>query len=221
MTDFKFSPTVLPAYEKNEDPIGYAKSLYNAGFEDLHIDYIDGKFAPVPACGAADTKKLVTALPHVNFFIHIMSNTPEADAKEFAEAVRHGNGEYQIVFQIEPATKPLEVLGKYAHGIAVDLPTPIEAIDPAVFKASEYVLIMLIKAGASFQPQSVEGIKKIVWLKKHYPHIKIAVDGGINDQNYKAVADAGGEILGLGGFAYKLIKEGRIKQFWDSLHLHK
>ena len=213
-----FSVTTHPA--RNDDLIAYAESAIEQGFNDIHLDFMDGVYTPEPASNVTEAKVLALAFPDAEFCVHIMSASPEKHCKQFYNAMRHltRKGKNEIVFQIEGAKKPLKILKKHARGIAIDLDTDVKIIDKRVLERCGSVLVMLVKAGASGQKQESAALEKIKWLKENYPHINVIADGGINKDTLKASMESGADVLSLGSFGYQLIKEEKGKQFLDKNH---
>ena len=98
------------------------------------------------------------------------------------------------------ALKKIRAGGKMA-GLAIDLDTEIEVIDPYL-KYLDLVLIMSAKAGKGGQTFNESAIKKIKYVRKLSPQILIEVDGGVNDKNAEKCVKAGADILVAGSYIY-------------------
>ena len=208
-----YAVTTHPA--RNEDVFKYLREAREQGFEHIHLDFMDGVYTAEAASCAMQANALALAFADAEFCVHIMSNNPEKYCKQFFKAMRNAvnAGKCEIVFQIEGAKKPLKILKRYAHGIAIDLDTDVKKIDKAVLDVCCSVLVMLVKAGASGQKQEPKALEKIKWIKENYPHINVIADGGINDETLKASVASGADVLSLGSFGYKMVKDGKGKQF--------
>ena len=86
-------------------------------------------------------------------------------------------------------------------GLAIDLNTKIEVIDPFV-KHLDLVLIMSVKAGKGGQEFDKSAINKIKYVRKLMPEILIEVDGGINNKTGAQCVKAGADILVSGSYIY-------------------
>ena len=86
-------------------------------------------------------------------------------------------------------------------GIAIDLDTRVETIEPFI-KYCDLVLVMMVKAGKGGQQFNEDALKKIKKIRKLYPNILIEVDGGINAETGSKCVKAGADILVSGSYIY-------------------
>lgn len=150
----------------------------------IHIDIVDGKFAPNttfldPAPFAKYTKDIF-------FELHMMVENPIQYLKPFAQA-----GFKRFLGHIEKMPDQAEfvaqgqLLGEV--GLAIDGPTDLDLIK-ASYGDLDAVLIMAIQAGQSGQEFNQEYLKKVEILRSAQDDpsagsgLAIEVDGGINDQ---------------------------------------
>ncbi len=84
-------------------------------------------------------------------------------------------------------------------GLAVNPNTSLAKIKDVVkyFHTIQIMGVTPGKQGQRFQPKV---LKKIKALRKKYPNLNIAVDGGINDKNFRAVKKAGANIICIGSY---------------------
>jgi len=61
---------------------------------------------------------------------------------------------------------------------------------------------MSVKCGASGQKFNPAALKKIRWIKNHYPNIRIILDGGINAGNIAEAKNAGANTFVVGNYIY-------------------
>lgn len=106
----------------------------------------------------------------------------------------------------------------HKHGIEVGvalLPeTPVEAIAPAL-AFIDHVLIFSGKLGHFGGHADLALLEKAAQLKALKPSLEIGWDGGVNDQNARAIAEGGVDVLNAGGYlhtkhpeqAYATLKE--------------
>ena len=160
----------------------------------IHIDIIDGKFAPNatfldPAPFAKYTRDLF-------FELHMMVDNPIQYLKPYAAV-----GFKRFIGHIEKMPDQAEfvaegqLLGEV--GLAIDGPTSLEEIK-IPYSDLDCLLIMTIKAGESGQEFNPEYLRKIEMLKpasqrgEQVQHsIKVEVDGGINDKTIVQARDGG------------------------------
>lgn len=85
-------------------------------------------------------------------------------------------------------------------GVVLNLETPIDVLKKFLNYKSSFViqLMSIAKIGEYGQPFDGRVIPKIRALREMFPDVKISVDGGINIENVKQVAEAGADILVVG-----------------------
>jgi|SRR3989344_624646 len=154
----------------------------------IHIDLIDGKFAPhttfmEPLPFSKYTK-------NAEFELHMMVEEPINYLKPFAQAgFRRFIGHVEKMSDQTEFVAQAQLLGEV--GLAIDGPTTIDAIE-VPFSDLDVILFMTIKAGASSQqfiPENLEKVKKI----REKTFIPIEVDGGINDQTILLAKESGAD----------------------------
>lgn len=175
------------------------------GADLLHLDIMDGHFAPNITFGPAVVKQLrkETAIP---FDAHLMISHPLQYIEKFADA-----GSDWIVVHAEcedslsESLKMIKDLGVKA-GISLNPPTPFSEVKDYM-PDLDMLLIMTVNPGFSGQKFMSEVMEKVVQAKKyceeHSLNIDIEVDGGIGEQNAGLVARSGGNILVAGSAVFK------------------
>jgi len=88
-------------------------------------------------------------------------------------------------------------------GVAINLKTPISALDSFINDIDLVQLMGIAEIGFHGHPFEEKVIPKIVALRQKYPDVKIEVDGGINSQNAKKIAQAGANILVVGSSIFE------------------
>ncbi len=159
----------------------------------MHIDIIDGKFAPNTTF--LDPKPFKKYTDQVFFEVHLMVEEPLQYIKPFADA-----GFKRFIGQIEKMSDQAEfvaqgqLLGEVV--LAVDGKTPLEEMKVS-YEDLDGLLIMTINAGFSgqkFMPELLEKVKAVrekgmfTAMGEAFP---IEVDGGINDQTIVLAKEAG------------------------------
>lgn len=86
-------------------------------------------------------------------------------------------------------------------GLALNPNTPAGAIFPHLNKI-KLVQLLAVKTGYSGQKFDKNIINKITFFKKHYPKIKIEVDGGINLKTGKLVKKSGADFAVCGSYIF-------------------
>ena len=201
----KIAPSVL-AYDLGN--LRGAVEIANKGGADLiHLDVIDGHFAPNITFGAGTIRALRRA-SRLKFEAHLMIDNPRPYVHDYAEA-----GADTLVFQAEvldPASFDalFAVVRSYDKHVGValkpetDLPKWVE--DRLGRLAT--ILILTVNPGFSGQKMDVnqfgkiERIGKIVRERGYETDVEI--DGGIDAQNIHEVAKRGGNSFVAGAGVY-------------------
>ena len=169
----------------------------------IHIDIIDGKFAPNTTFldPGPFAKYTFPSSGHALFFeVHLMVEEPINYLKPFADV-----GFKRFLGHIEKMSDQVEfvaqgeLLGEV--GLAIDASTSIDAIE-APLEDLDCVSIMTVKAGFSEQEFIRNSIDKIKSIRSK-TQIPIEVDGGINDQAIVDAVKAGANRFVANSFIFK------------------
>ena len=154
--------------KKIESVKGFAKTI--------HIDIIDGKFAPNTTF--LDPKPFTKYTNDFLFEVHLMVDEPINYLDSFAAAgFKRFLGQVEKMSSQEDFVAKGELLGEV--GLALDVNTPLESLK-ADYQDLDCVLVMSVKAGFSsqeFMPEILEKVKMI----REKSQLPAEVDGGIND----------------------------------------
>jgi ribulose-phosphate 3-epimerase len=188
-------PTVLA-----EEPHAYREQMERiAPFaRRIQIDLTDGDFAP------SKTKifEEIWWPEAVQADIHLMYRHPS----EYAEQLIKLNPHLVIVHSEADADFAALATQLHRHGIKAGLAllaeTPIEVLKPFL-NVFDHVLIFSGTLGHFGGKADLSLLDKVNQVKSLNAHIEIGWDGGINDQNAKALADGGVDVLNVGGFIQK------------------
>lgn len=166
--------------------------------ESIHVDVLDGKFAPNitwldPAPFAKYTKE-------VHFEAHLMVENPAAYIESFAQA-----GFQRFIGHIEKMTDVPGFIAKAQEwgevGLAVDSPTHGELLYPYL-EDIDVAFVMTVKAGFSRQTFNPEMLEKVGELRKKDALLSIEIDGGVSDANISVSRDAGATRFVSTGFIF-------------------
>lgn len=167
------------------------------GGSAVHIDVMDGRFVPQISYGQPVVKCLrkYSSLP---FDVHLMVEHPEEQVESFAEA-----GADWITFHHEACVhshrlvQKIHDLGKKA-GISIVPSTPVSAVKE-LLEYVDIVLVMTVNPGFGGQkliPSCVRKISELVKIRGELGlDFKISVDGGVNAETLRTVAEAGADII--------------------------
>jgi ribulose-phosphate 3-epimerase len=169
------------------------------GIPILHLDAMDGHFAPNIAFGP-DTVKALRPLFDGSFDVHLMLTEPERHLERYADA-----GANALTVHLETTRHhhrhlaTIRGLGCDA-GLAVNPGTPIEAaVELFQLDAVDVLLIMSVNpgfSGALFIENLLRKIERARRLRdEHGWRYRISVDGGMHAGNIRSVADAGADVI--------------------------
>jgi len=219
----KIAPSILAAdFSRLGEQI---RAAQNAGADMIHLDIIDGHFAPNISFGAAISKmsKAVSSIPHD---AHLMVTEPENYIDDFLKI-----GAEYITFHIEIGGRPemlgerrwvyvidkvderriLNLIGRIRKagrkaGLTLNPPTEIEKIHPFLDKI-DLLLLMSVNPGFAGQGFIDNVYGKIeaaaTFRRDHKLGFEIMVDGGVDLGNAKRLYSIGADILVSGSSFFK------------------
>ncbi|RNF24829.1 ribulose-phosphate 3-epimerase [Trypanosoma cruzi] len=172
--------------------------------EWLHVDVIDGHFAPNLSFCSDTVAGLRRHLPHVFLDVHLMVAEPEKWVRPFADA-----GASQFTFHIEATQEPVALASKIREtgmqvGVAISPRTAIDGLIPLIENGYlDMVLVMTVDPGFAGQKFLSGPLAKVRQLRGRYPHLNIQVDGSINLVTVDEAALAGANCLVPGQAVFK------------------
>ena len=165
-----------------EQKIGLVKPFVNT----IHIDILDGKFAP--NISFLDPKPFAKYSRDIFFEVHLMVEDPIQYLKPFADAgFKRFLGHVEKMSDQEEFVAQGQILGEV--GLAIDGKTAVDAMH-VPFDDLDCLLVMTINAGFSGQSFMMEHLEKVKGFRAK-TGIPIEVDGGITDQTIMQAKDAG------------------------------
>ena len=172
------------------------------GVDLLHIDVMDGHFAPNLTMGQDMIKGVRRHFPDTYLDVHLMVEHPEDYIESFAAA-----GANMFTFHVEvskpmrpggvnPAEMIKRVRGEGMNvGMVINPPTPAESVEPWLDDL-DMVLVMSVNPGRSGQAFMPEVLDKARWLSECVNrHTRIEMDGGLNSETCEWAAEAGVDVM--------------------------
>jgi len=170
----------------------------------LHLDVMDGHFAPNITMGPAIVKAC-RAVSKLTFDCHLMIAEPQLYIERFLEA---GAEMISVHQEAEPhLQRALQVIrdGGARAGIAINPATPAESLSTAI-EFCDFVLVMTVNpgfGGQRFIEPVVPKIRHIAqMIRERGLPVEIEVDGGIDARTAPAVVSAGASILVAGSAVF-------------------
>jgi len=174
--------------------------IENNGIDYLHLDIIDGNFAPDFTMGSSiiDVFRENSTLPSD---YHLMVEEPGRLFESFSVSP---NDNYTIHQEssrnLHRNLISIRSMGANV-GVALSPATPLTSLE-YIIEDIDLVLIMTVNPGYKGQPLVPQAIRKIRDLKKMIKDleldIKISVDGNVNPNTIPEMVSAGADILVLG-----------------------
>ena len=188
--------------------------------ERVSVDIIDGKFADDKTITPDQLSNIETDL---NIDYHLMVIEPV----NWIEKCIRGQVD-RIIGHIEYMNGQTEFVGKAQEsgvkvGLAVDLDTPIEKLDPLIITDLDVVLMMSVKAGfggQEFNEKVIDKIRRLDEVRKNDDTpFKIHIDGGVTSDNIRKVIKNGADEVSVGRLLFKGDLAENIKKFKEKVSL--
>ena len=161
----------------------------------LHVDLMDGIFAKPKSIGFHDVRRP----GHILLDLHVMYQDPTKYAHTIQLmrphlVVVHAEADGDFVAFADK----MHQAGIYV-GVAVLPETPVDAIAPAL-GIIDHALVFSGHLGHYGGVADLSLVSKVHELRALKPELEIGWDGGINPSNIKQLADAGVDVLNVGGY---------------------
>ncbi len=179
-----------------------AEEAVAAGARRLHIDMIDGRFAPGLGLSLGALASLAARFPAVAFDVHLMAETPDALALEAAAL-----GAASVTVHVEAVEEPRSLLHRLREagaepGLALNPATPRDALAGAA-DAAALLLVMFIEPGRVGQAAQPEMLAKLRDLRSAHPRACLVADGGIDAAMAAAATAAGADHVVCGSALFR------------------
>ena len=198
----KISPSLLSADFNN---LERDVTMLNESVADyIHLDIMDGVFVPNISFGFP-VIKAVQKVANKPLDVHLMIVNPQ----NYISQVRDCGAEFMNVHQeacihLHRTVQAIKNAGMKA-GVTINPSTPVSSLEDIITEV-DMVLIMSVNPGFGGQSFIPNSVKKVLQLKelinRSNSNAVIEVDGGVNLETGKLLADAGADILVAGNSVF-------------------
>ena len=203
----------------------------------VQIDILDGRFTPQPSWPYKKNNdpdftliiKEQRAFPHweeLDFEVDLMVENPKALVDDWITA-----GARRLIIHVESKGDPVSLAEEFSPrtvakdlpfytelGIAINIDTPLEALNPILSHIDFVQFMGIAKIGFQGEPFDERVISKIKEFKAQHPSILVSVDGGVSLENAKFLMEAGAGRLVAGSAIFgELDIAEAISQFQNLL----
>lgn len=164
----------------------------------IHVDLMDGKFTPK----ASPDLDQIWWSENLKADVHLMYKEPLPALEQLVKLRPHL---VVIHFEADVNHKQFSDMlheNGIKSGLAILQSTNLDEVADLI-KSFDQVLVFSGHLGFHGGEFDTTQLKKVTEIKNNYPEVEIAWDGGINDQNANILADAGVEVLNVGGYIQK------------------
>lgn len=205
LNHIRIAPSIL-AWDLGD--LGRAVEISEEGGADqVHIDVIDGHFAPNITFGPG-TVKALRKRSNLKFDTHLMVDQPQLYVEKFLDAgsdLVTPHAEVLDANRFDEISSVVKRRGKEL-GLAIKPGTVLPAWAVARLDQLAAVVVMTVNPGYSGQAMDMSVMPKLQALsslvREKGTHTDIEVDGGVEPENVSQVVRRGGNVLVAGAGVY-------------------
>ncbi len=180
---------IIPAVlEKTEEDLAAAVAALPSDVTFFHMDVLE--------------EDLWTHSNTRDFEVHIMAKDPEPLINRWIERGAKRLSVHEVVLNIAEYRQKAEI------GLAVEIDKDLEQILPFLDFVDYVHLMSIDEIGEQGHKLDEKVFDRIKLLQEKYPDLPIAVDGGVNLNNYQKLLDLGAD---------RLIVGSGFSELWNSL----
>lgn len=193
--------------------------VLDAGADVVHFDVMDNHYVPNLTFGAMVCKALKDYGINAPIDVHLMVKPVDSMIEAFLNA-----GADIITFHPEASEhidRSLQLIkdGGAKCGLVFNPATPLHYLDHTLDKIDQ-ILIMSVNPGFGGQKFIDSTLDKVRTVRKlideHHLDIRLEIDGGVNAQNIKAIAQAGADMFVAGS---AIFNAPDYKTIIDQMHI--
>ncbi len=181
------------------------RAVIEAGADWIHFDVMDNHYVPNLTIGPMVCRSLRKAGISAPIDVHLMASPVDELVRMFADAGANIISFHpEASLHIDRTLQQIQALNCQA-GLVFNPGTPLQALD-YVLEKIDVILIMSVNpgfGGQKFIPTTLEKIRKVrKIIDESGRKIRLQVDGGINKDNIKSIADAGADTFVAGSAVF-------------------
>nr|HAT8714769.1 ribulose-phosphate 3-epimerase [Legionella jordanis] len=166
------------------------EAVLNAGADLIHFDVMDNHYVPNLTFGPPVCAALHKRFPNAVLDVHLMTTPVDDLIVQFAKA-----GAKRISIHPDASIhldRSLDLIQQQQckAGLVLNPSTSPECLNWCHYRL-DFVLVMTVNPGFGGQKLIPEVKEKISWIKEHFPHLPICIDGGVGIDNIADLAKTG------------------------------
>jgi len=230
---------IIPAIlAKNFDELDESLSLIRGVATEVQIDICDGGFVPSKSwpynapLGKADEnfEAIVSqeeGMPFWEDFDFEFDMMVKNPLQKIADFIALGGGKIVIHLDSADDSEMKKVLDEYGNddikefgveiGLGISSTTDMARAEKFIPQASFVQCMGIKKIGFQGQVFDESVIERIKILRKYFPELIISVDGGVSEENVRALVDAGADNLVVGSAIWDSETPGETLKHFQNL----